>query len=231
MRITIITMLMFLHYISMYGQLSIQPDSLAFCSIDSKNFQNIRLTIINNENTQQKIWWKVIRGNPFPSAWELFFSDLNREYNSNILKCPQSSPNIISPNDTAIFVLNILPNELKGIGNVWVELYNDKMFTNLVATTHQNGTIKIGGLTSEVETVYFSDIKVFPNPFTQELNIVSIVPLTYILIYDVMGKMVENITYLKDEVLKLGSLPQGIYLLKAYSDSNSTVLIRKIIKL
>ena len=75
------------------------------------------------------------------------------------------------------------------------------------------------------------DLNIFPNPFTDELNIhaSTIIPKGQIEIMDMMGRKVfqENVTQ-QNMMINLGSMPAGMYLL--YFNDGNTVRTERIIK-
>ena len=73
-----------------------------------------------------------------------------------------------------------------------------------------------------VETESIEEIKIFPNPTINSVTISGLKSDGKILIYDILGKQVKNLTVKNKTTFSLG-LPSGIYLVKIFVDDKSTI--------
>jgi Secretion system C-terminal sorting domain len=192
------------------SQIKIMPDKVIIESNDSLEYQLCRLLISNQSNTIDTIWWKMIKGPNFPKKWGLHFDDNNVQYPVGLYSCPKTKPNIIYPNQVLIFAVNVVPNERNGYGNVWVELYNDKEFQNLVATTRQDGYIKIGNVLSDTKQYEDNPYKIYPNPCNSTLYVSNVIDLQEVDIYNALGEKLLS-HYTQDQAIDFTGLPVGLY--------------------
>jgi uncharacterized repeat protein (TIGR02543 family) len=75
---------------------------------------------------------------------------------------------------------------------------------------------------TDVEAETANKIVLYPNPVSNELFIRSALPLNKVEVYSAMGSLVLSETNVQDRI-SVYSLPAGIYMLKAFSDSGVTV--------
>lgn len=75
---------------------------------------------------------------------------------------------------------------------------------------------------------FYCDVKIFPNPVTELLNVACSEQMHEITLYNTAGQQMRQITPCDSEVqISVSGLPRGLYLLKIQTDSGSTV--RKLI--
>ena len=79
-----------------------------------------------------------------------------------------------------------------------------------------------------VETIEFKEIKIYPNPATNFLQIENISDKTIISIFSMDGKIQKSITLSDNGILKINELAEGIYIIKLQTEKG--VIYRKIIK-
>lgn len=103
-------------------------------------------------------------------------------------------------------------------------------------TTGSNGNNRLDNITLKGVQENLSNIvmeqtnfQVFPNPFTNKLQIISKEKIISLKIYDVLGKLVHNKSLNANETtIDLENLTYGLYLLEIYTDTGKE--IRKIVK-
>ena len=75
---------------------------------------------------------------------------------------------------------------------------------------------------------FYSDIKISPNPATEQLNVACGVRMHEITLYNTAGQQMRQINPCGNEAqIPLSGLPRGLYLLKVQTDSGSAV--RKVV--
>ncbi len=213
-----------------FTQIKIKPHLVKYSSEDSVIFQSIDINIVNEGNTDQKVWWKVKIGSDFPKQWDLFFYDNNITYVANFLTCPMGKPNTINANDSSIFVLNVLPNEKIGFGNVWLELYGDKEFTILLDSTSKEGFINIGKTTSLKETDYTKDISILPNPSESFFYIKGELESSKVVLFSSLGMRIPS-QCIKGKTIDLSGYSDGLYFLYLYDEAGNILLTKKLMKI
>lgn len=86
-------------------------------------------------------------------------------------------------------------------------------------------------ITSRLEPIY-ADVKIYPNPFINELNIESI-NSTYeqVAVKNIHGQVVHEQQFNNNTSLRLSYIPSAIYVLVFYDKNEKIVLTRRILKL
>lgn len=79
-----------------------------------------------------------------------------------------------------------------------------------------------------IENIEFKEIKIYPNPAIDFLQIENIADKTIIFIYSMDGKLQKSITLSENGILKINELAEGIYIIKLQTEKG--VIYRKIIK-
>ena len=93
-----------------------------------------------------------------------------------------------------------------------------------------NANFQLNGCsTSEIINTSTITIQLFPNPFKESINIVSNAPIESIQIIDLSGRLVKNISDHHGDIIPLGTLENGNYLIKLISDNGT--IIKKIQKI
>ena len=95
------------------------------------------------------------------------------------------------------------------------------------------GVVNENGIPSSINENLCSthSINVFPNPFMNDLNIVSIsnINITFIEIVDIRGNIIKSQKFNNHQkTIDLHDLSWGIYLLRIYTNNN--IIIKKIVK-
>lgn len=221
-----IAMLVFLSLVCKC-QIEIIPNKIILDSDDSLGYFSSRHYIKNNSGTADTIWWKLKVGPNLPKEWELQFDDANQQYYPGLYTCPKSKPNIIDPSWVEIFAVNLTPNGQTGFVNVWLELYADKNFQNLVATTSQDGYIRIGNVTSETNQELNNQNKVYPNPCNSTLYLSNANDIHEVHIFNVLGEKQKH-NFTRGQALDFSILPEGLYCVIG-KDKNNKTLFKEIV--
>lgn len=88
-----------------------------------------------------------------------------------------------------------------------------------------NNSIDFETLSIEEESFTHTDIKIYPNPTSDSINIKSNLNITTIELFDVFGKLV--LSSKQTNQIRVNQLPAGVYFIKL--DANKTKLIKKVI--
>ncbi len=74
------------------------------------------------------------------------------------------------------------------------------------------------------------DVKVFPNPVTDYLQLSDHNNIENVQIFNMVGKTVKNYDYLKGKNYYVGDLPKGIYLIQFSDKKSKTITTKRISK-
>ncbi len=113
------------------------------------------------------------------------------------------------------------------VNSYYVPDYNPYQLTYYrLKQTDYDGKFTYSRVTTVNNTKGLNDISIYPNPTTGEVNIEWDLPLNTIEIFDARSKLIFSSD--GNTKLNISDLPQGVYILKAYSsEENRTVRIVK----
>jgi hypothetical protein len=124
--------------------------------------------------------------------------------------------------DTMVSQLDIGPNSCPAVGN----LNNDTLIDLIIGTKRGGVTLYYGSSDISIsinENSYFDDIKLFPNPANDLINIASTslnysLKNSYYSIYDNMGRLIVK-KQLETDTISIQELYSGFYLLVIENES------------
>jgi len=132
----------------------------------------------------------------------------------------------------------ILPTPNERTGYAYAGWYSEAACVNLVGyaganyTPTANTTLYARWVqTSGIDDIFSNSISIYPNPVKEELFITSENRIEKIEICDIAGRTVETQNFAslqRNTTINLSSLPQGVYLVKVYTDKG--VVTQKIVK-
>lgn len=129
--------------------------------------------------------------------------------------------------------LNLTENEKNALVDFLKTLSGTDVYTNEKWSDpfEEDGTITIiGGTLATPESVFDSNVVVYPNPTTDDLNI-SIPNGAYeIAIFDLSGKLVLKSNINGNQIVNISNFNTGSYILKIIDSQSKKSAIKKIIK-
>ncbi len=117
-------------------------------------------------------------------------------------------------------ILNIVPSQ----NLVWIRMGSSTEGGLVSATLNNDIWAYINDLecsTTGVDDVYQHDIQVFPNPFTDYVQLQSETEVTY-RIFNVLGEVVKTGVASSNQPIQLAELPAGMYVFKGESATGNT---------
>lgn len=198
--------------INLVGQISINPGSLQVNISEDVNEYVYNLSITNSGNSEAKIWWKIFREDA-PTAWKCYMCDIQQCYTPAILACPPSKPNTIAAGKTVTFTFHFQPFNTVGTGKLWLQLYNDKEYKNVVAETDKNALVT-ADKTSSVKYFDSNEIKLFPNPTDDYFVVKNDINVSKISIYNIIGKEMVSYKHTQGNTYDVSFLNRGVYIVR-----------------
>ncbi len=187
--------------------------------------------IASNLSAKPDVWLQVI----VPTSGNLTLETLDNA-DANI-----SYASITVYNDTCNNLTEIACSDLGSTINsnfTKLELTNltpgDSLLVRIIAfgTQFSQGTFKVAAYndaTANVDVNIFYNLKLYPNPIEDFLNIDTLEKITEIIIYNQIGQRIKTILPLQNKVkINLSNLTKGFYFIKIKSNNNT--IIKQIIK-
>jgi hypothetical protein len=215
------TLLLLLFTLSTFGQIAISPKTLALTTTEETDYL-YTLKITNSGNTATTVWWRLNKSNTIPTAWATQTCDLSLCYSDNIDECPPNRGNVIPANSTVTFTIHLFPNKAGGSGKMYLQLFGDNGFKNLLAETDPNATV-IADKTLDVASITSPDLKIYPNPATDFFVIKNDVAVARVGIYNIVGKEIRSYRHQSNYYYDVSDLNQGMYIVRLLDSRNKTL--------
>ena len=224
-----------------YGQIELEL-------LDATSFQDADLTdgyldlsihvLVTNTSTETiDIKWEIVPSEDnCSSEWGYLGCDDNQCYLENIfsnVNPPGEGPNVpsvMTPNESYEFIFHLRPHNTSGCCDIEL-LFSavenpDSILTSLMFPLAVNDT----SCTTAVDDQFQENSIVFPNPFSDVLNIKNETPIKSISIIDMHGSqiLVKNNSF--SNQIDLNQLKTGLYLLKMIDVNGNNLKSVKIFK-
>ena len=216
-----ILLLVFL-FLSIHLSAQITTDSFLIQKAAPNTNSDHKTTIkfVNEADTSVFVYWMVIKdGRTWEKCWNSYVCDLILCYSDNIDTC--AIANEVFPGEFS-FDFHIKDNGCPGSTVVGLKLFADENFTQELLCMNINVNTFSGNLnfcTSSASDEALSDVRIFPNPVHQYLNIEGN-NIKNIQIFSMLGLQIQNIHYDNGGSLDVSHLNSGMYFIKLTSDNN-----------
>jgi hypothetical protein len=210
------------------SQITIEPSSLEVIFNESKNHE-YNLVISNKSDKEVSIWWELIKGENFPSAWKTIMCDIELCYDINADKCDPRRGNKIDAGKSISFKLDLLSENTKGNTTMQVKLYDDKDFKNLVSQT-KAGAAVVADIALSSNNFNLEELVIYPNPADNFFFIKSDQNVNKVVFSNIMSKEIRSETHNKGQSHDITELPRGIYLVRLIDNKGRTIKTLKLNK-
>lgn len=202
------------------AQLDIPAEFLTIVgSPDDADFDH-HFDVVNTTDEEVNVYWEMILDDEFPVEWESFLCDKNLCYTPFVRNCPEGMINVINPSETSQWILHVRPNGVEGEGTICLRFHYPQMTGDSISV---DNCFEIQAKTTSVVEVDLSELNLYPNPTNDIFKIKSDENIKKIGIYNVVGKLVQEMSHTAGEVHNVESLSKGMYLVRLM-DSNSQVI-------
>jgi hypothetical protein len=186
-------------------------------------------------NTSEEIlmrWERVIVD--APAEWEYRTCDGNQCYslststNWEIGNPAFQIPDTLSANEIeSTLDLHVLPRGVAGTGTIHINLYSVDNPTEVITTAIYEITISGVSSVSEQER---QNLRVFPNPTTNFIELSNTDVVDEVLVYNLLGKQVRSFDVVNNEKYSLNGLPNGIYMVSLLNDEEGILKTVRVSK-
>lgn len=220
------TLLIFIFTIKLLSaQIVIEPSTLEL-TLNESAIHVYNLVVSNKSNKDVNIWWILSKGSGFPSAWKTVMCDTELCYDQNADKADSRRPNLIKANSNITIKLDLIPGGVKGSTSMYVKLYDDKDFTNLVAQTKSTALVVADALLSTADAKNNEDLMIYPNPTDNFFFIKGDQNVARLAYYNLVSKEVRSDLHVKGQSHDISDLTKGVYFIRLMDSKNK--LIRTI---
>ena len=203
------------------------PNPLVINTIPSSGDNKLNIIFNNSADTTYTVYWKMFKDQAtWKAGFETYICDLEFCYGNNI---DQSNPSISNKftKGNHLVEFHFFPNNISGCSVVGLKLYGDKAFTQEIYST----SISINNCLSDAEDISFEkNIRVYPNPTNNILNVTDDEGVKYVEIFDIMGRRLESFEYNAQSSFDVSMLKSGIYLVKLIDVNKKAIGLSKFQK-
>ncbi len=210
------TLLLFVFLFSVFvinaQSITHSPDPTNLEGLESETDIHSDLVITQTLSDQLDVYWSIDRGDT-PSEWEFWVCDQNLCYSSNSAHSSPNKPNTMLKNNANIWSVHCNPNNVTGNDTIFINLYDENTFTNLIATIPVYISSGVQG-TKGLETAISESLQLFPNPTTDYFNVLLDNEVDQIAIYNIVGKKMKQEKHIIGQGHDITDLQRGLYLVR-----------------
>lgn len=202
-----------------YGQhsVSVAPNPIHGVGTPDDTDIAVYVDVTNTSETQANLLWRRIEVEK-PAGWLSWVCDLEACYDPGISAAPESRPNELGPGEMMSFEIHINPNNSEGVAQIHFELFDASDPETTLATiesTFETTTTSVRDIAAQ------KDMRVFPNPTVNYFRIYQDERVARIIIYDLAGTPLKDITASNEGWYDVSALRSGLYLVRllAYDQS------------
>ena len=215
---TILSMFMIL---SVNAQLTIAETELTISGpVDHELF--IETEITNDGNTDLDLRW-VRTINTMPEEWDNFFCSV-----PGVCGLPWTdSLNFVLPPSTdtiGLMQCHCDPHGITGMAEIDIDIIINEN-NEVLGTIH----LVCDGVPVSTNELEQANIKLFPNPATENFQLINAQKVDQVVIYNILGKQVKSFARNEDDYY-VGDLPKGLYLVQLMdfdTDATKTLKLKK----
>jgi hypothetical protein len=207
--------------------------SLVLVNVDSSELLNVhemRSALGNTSTDTLNLRWTVHLGDDWPQDWKVHVADPTINYPPFVTTSPM--PTVLYPGDTAIYFASyVWPEGTTGCGEYAIVLENYEQDSMVYDTIHYQFSINEANCSflTALEPEAQPNFRVFPNPFTNQLNLETDFAYRELALYDALGQKVQSLPSNAWGKYRLSEIGPGVYLL-ALTNGEGKRYWRKVVK-
>ena len=199
-------------------------------TINETNKYAYNLVVSNKGNTDIDGYWTITKGSDWPTAWKTVMCDSEFCYDENFDKIDIRRPNKLKAKSDLSFKLDIDFAGKKGSSTMFMRLYSDKEFKNLVSTTKVNAVIIADATVSTNEVKGAEDLNIYPNPADNIYFLKNDQGIAKVTIYNVLGREIKTESHFRSQTHDISELNKGVYFLRLQDATNKVVKTMRLTK-
>jgi hypothetical protein len=225
----IFTFIFFAFFFIIKAQVVIEPSSLELTT-NENNKHAFNIVISNKGNTDLDVYWTITKGSDWPVAWKTVMCDTEFCYDENFDKIDIRRPNKLKAKADASFKLDLDLGGKKGVSNMFLRLYSDKEFKNLLSTTKVNAPIIADATVSTSDLKGTEDLSIYPNPADNFYFIKSDQGILKVTLFNVLGREIKTESHYRSQTHDISDLNKGVYFLRMQDANNKVVKTIRLTK-
>ena len=206
------------------AQVAFAPDAPEGTDDANTSDLKIDIDIINELEEEQVTFWYIDRvtstehDHLVPEEWEFQVCDINTCYLWGLETCPAGNPAVLGASQTYTYNLHMRPHGVKGEGDIILHITSADGAIITSIPVHYN----ITG-TSSTYDIEAKQIKIYPNPTSDFIQIANDNDVSKVAIYNIVGKKLNTSDHFAGKSHDVSTLQKGIYLVRLF-DQNDKVL-------
>lgn len=184
-----------------------------------------------SDDTIRLVWNRIVMD--APDGWLTQVCDNNACYNPDVSSnyIPDlgfDEPFVLPPDSSFTLTLYVVPNGIAGAGEFDLDfsLHNDP--GSVIETVVFRA--EVSDLTTNVNTLSFEDIRLFPNPTTDYIELTDTRQIDQMVVYNVLGAPVRRFNVVDGKRYYLTGLSDGMYLVSLVSRQSGILKTLRISK-
>ena len=236
---------LFLASVGVSAQLTV-PSDLAITGDPSETDIELYYDLLLEGQDSVWVHWEILLGEDTPAEWDTYLCDLVLCYAPFIRNTPNGSSKInrFYENVPALWIFHTDPKGVEGQGTVTINTYYLD-YTTANHTPNDASDIEYDGDTISmsshtlvvtvddnvaVQEIDLSTVKIFPNPTVDVFQVTSDEYVKTIGVYNVVGKLVEEMNHTAGQTHNIEHLNKGMYLVRLMSDGGQVIKTMKLSK-
>ena len=237
--------LLFLTSLTVSAQLNVSTD---LSIIGDPSETDIELKYSLELQGQDSVWvhWEIILGEDTPDEWDTWLCDNILCYFQSVRNCPSGAYKInrFYENTPLDWSFHTNPNVVEGVGSVTINTYYLDYTTSnhtpldfsdveydgdTLSMTSHSLSVTVGCQVA-VQDVDLAIVKIFPNPTSDIFQVKSDEYVKTIGVYNVVGKLVEEMDHITGQTHSIEHLNKGMYLVRLISKEGQVIKTMKLSK-
>ena len=184
-----------------------------------------------SEDTIRLVWNRIVMD--APEGWLTQVCDNNACYNPDVSSnyIPDlefDEPFELAPDSTFSLTLYVLPNGVAGTGEFDLDFSLRSEPGSVLETVMFRANIS--DLTTSITTPSLEEIRLFPNPTTDYIELTDTEDIDQLIVYNVLGAPVRRFNVMDGKRYYLSSLSDGMYLVSLVSRQSGILKTLRISK-
>lgn len=197
---------------------------------------------------QDSAWvhWEILLSEDTPVEWDTYLCDVVLCYTEWVRNCPVGAFKInrFYENVPAPWIFHTEPNGVAGQATVTMITYyldpatanhtpndfSDVEYDGDTLSMSSHSFVVTAGDNVAVEDIDLSTVKIFPNPTVDVFQVTSDEYVKTIGVYNVVGKLVEEMSHTAGQAHNIEHLNKGMYLVRLISDGGQVIKTMKLSK-